>query len=371
MLEQAEQIHAPRKPRGEHELLGLHGISGGRVAQRVVSGKVEAQVVAVVLEGEDFDARSEACEFCAGRHAAVVQRFALVDVVGALAPKVYFLAGHPVDFAHNGEVATEEAVALSGAVHEVERKSHVAQVQAVAEGNVVEEFPGLVFHHVHGVDGFPTAVLAVPHKVVGVNIIGTCAEGALTYLRRQLVVIAQVVTHACSKGIRGDVGAETREVIDVDGREVVFKSADADNLLTAREAPTVLGVGEVKPVGSVEVAHVLVGLVEALAVRVSDVLTNLSVEADVEKLAFEARFGIILGAIVVEVLVIAACFKAQGVELMGLREEGGAREEEKEQRENLFHKEGDDEVIVRFPATPSQGIVRADTTYPLREGAVW
>ncbi len=302
-----------------------------------MSSKVEAQVVTVVLEGEDFDARPEACEFGSGRHTAVAEGFALVDVVGALAPKVDFLARHPVDFAHNGEVATEEAVAASGAVHEVECKGYVAQVQAVAEGDVVEVFPGLVFHHIHGVDGFPTTVLAVPHKVVGIDVVGTCAEGALTYLRRQLIVIAQVVTHACPKGIGGDVGAETREVIHVDGGEVVFKTADADNLFTAREAPVVFGVGKVKPVGSVEVAHVLVGLVEALAVRVSDVLTNLSVEADVEKLAFESRFGVILGAIVVEALVIATCFEAQGVELVGLGEEGGAREEEKEEGEEFFH----------------------------------
>jgi hypothetical protein len=84
-----------------------------------------------------------------------------------------------------------------------------------------------------------------------------------------------------------------------------------------------------------------VGLVEALAVRVSDVLTNLSVETDVEELALESRFGIILGAIVVEALVIAACFEAQGVELMGLGEEGGAGEEEKEEGDEFFHvKEG-------------------------------
>jgi len=84
-----------------------------------------------------------------------------------------------------------------------------------------------------------------------------------------------------------------------------------------------------------------VGFVEALAVRVRDVFANLSVEADVEELALETRFGIILGAIVVEALVIATCFEAQRVEFMGLREKGGAGEEEQEEGEELFHvKEG-------------------------------
>ena len=292
-----------------------------------MSGKVEAQVVFAFLEREHLNAGAEAGEFCAGRHASVVQGLALVDIVGALAPEVDFLAGHPVNFAHHGEVACKEAMVAHGAVHKVEREGDGSQIEAVAEGNVVGVFAGEVLNHVDRVNRLPTAVLGGPHEVIGIHVVGTCAEGTLTHLRRELVVFAQGVTHARAKGIRGDVGAEAREIIDINGGEVVFKSADADNLFTAREAPAVFRVSKVQPVGSVEVTHVLVWLVEALAVRVGEVLANLSVKADVEKLAFETGFGIYARAVVVEALVIAACFEAKGIEFMRLRRESGAGEE--------------------------------------------
>ena len=281
---EGKQVHPPFQPDVEHVLLAGESAVGVAVrAEGVGVGGVYPHV-AVAFEGIDFQSAAEVGEFRA-RHDAVVRGgFGLVHVIGDFPEDVeprQRLVGH---LRHHREVFEEKDLVARGAVHEVGFQGDLPEVEAVPQGDVVDEFVREVFHQVEGVDGAQFAVGAVPGEVVGVHVVPVCAERALAELQDELVFPSlEGVADIDAQLVAGDVVPELRREVEIDGGAVILVAADAHDQLACRKTPVVVGtVGEVHPVGGVEEALVGVHLVQTLAVGVREVLVQVAVEHDVQ-----------------------------------------------------------------------------------------
>lgn len=200
-----------------------------------------------------------------------------------------------IHFAHHRKVV-EEVFAAAVAVRIVKFDADRANVELVAERDVIDILAGLVLNQVDRIHRIENAVVAVPHKVVGVQPFeadGLGREGRVGDLEQNRVaaVVGRVLARNAEFVAGGQVVAEVGIEIHVDGRLVVFVTADGDDLLTGRQPPVLVDVVvEVGPVGGFEEVLQRIEFVKTVAEVVGELVADVAVEDEVEELAGEARY---------------------------------------------------------------------------------
>ena len=137
----------------------------------------------------------------------------------------------------------------------------------------------------------PQAMTAIPHDVPTVDIteVEEVPEHTLGHLEDQLVVGRRVVEQAAAPSVAGDVVEIFGIEIQVDGRTVVFETADGNGLLAGPQRHLVAElVVEVDTVGGIEKFAVQRCLVQPLAQEVGKAVGQLSADDDVQVLSLEA-----------------------------------------------------------------------------------
>ena len=261
-------------------------------------------------------------QFGAGPYGLVGVAVGVVDVVGGLGGEPQPLDGLVGNLAHDGVVAEEERASLGRAVHEVEVEAHLAEVEAVAEGEVADELALSALDGVNRPDGAPHAVLPAPVEVVAVGVVGQVVERALRKLEREFVAtLVGRERGADAPHVGLGVVPVVAAVVEADGGTIVLEAADhVDEFAGAHRELRQRPVGEVEEIGGVEEIAVERGLVEPVAHGEREVEGEVGREENVEVLALEAA-GIAVGlAADVLALVVAAGlhFEVGHFELLGI-----------------------------------------------------
>ena len=209
----------------------------------------------------------------------------------------------------------------------------------VAEGDVIDEAPVHVLHHVEGPDGVPDrSDAAHPGQVVGVDALVAVGKGRGAYLEGQSLGVSHLEGRAGSEGeALVDAVAEFAVEVDVDGHCVVFVAADQDGVLTHLEAPAVgcLPV-DVEEVGGVEdVVLVEYLLVEPLPQAVVDAVVDVAPNIQIEMVGQELRAHMpVLGLQMED----ATRIDIEPVHRAALCQRSSRSENKQEQYKKSFHK---------------------------------